>query len=323
MNNESTKKSPWWLLPNLLSLDAPLLAVLWMWLLAKSMRVVYMDSYSYWLLAGAIWCVYVVDRVWDVRRFHSRGGDIDQMSTRHRFHWKYRKILLPLVLAVVVYGIHSAFNVASAALLTAGVSGIGLCVIYILVRAFDTGDIAYAKNFIAGITFAFGVSAPIVVESVQLPLGVSDLWYHFTASSDANFFLALKHGIGNFFKMTISTVAVVFSSGSLPFLFGLLCFLNITGIDLWEKSRRSKNEEEKESCETIFATGALMLAALAVYLAAYSLAEFERPASYVVMVAATLLYLINKKRSIFYLDAQRVLADFAMILPIPLWWFFN
>ena len=123
--------------------------------------------------------------------------------------------------------------------------------------------------------------------------------------------------------MTISTVAVVFSSGSLPFLFGLLCFLNITGIDLWEKSRRSKNEEEKESCETIFATGALMLAALAVYLAAYSLAEFERPASYVVMVAATLLYLINKKRSIFYLDAQRVLADFAMILPIPLWWFFN
>ena len=106
MNNESTKKSPWWLLPNLLSLDAPLLAVLWMWLLAKSMRVVYMDSYSYWLLASAIWCVYVVDRVWDVRRFLSRGGDIDQMSTRHRFHWKYRKILLPLVLAIVVYGIH-------------------------------------------------------------------------------------------------------------------------------------------------------------------------------------------------------------------------
>jgi len=309
-------------LPNLLSLDAPLVAVLWMWVLAKSMRVVYMDTHSYWLLAGAIWCVYVVDRVWDVRRFTRKGGSLEEMSARHRFHWKFKMLLLPMVLGVAVYGVHTAFNVASAALLTAGVAGIGLCLLYAVVRFFDDSEIAYAKNFIAGITFAFGVAAPIVVESAPLQMGISDLWYHFSAHSDTDFMLALRHGLMNFLSLTFYTVIDVFKIGIQPFLFGLLCFLNITGIDLWEASRKSKVEEEKETYETIFATMALMLAAFTVYLAAYQMVEFERPTCYIVMVVTALLYFINKKRAMFYLDAQRVLADFAMILPLPLWYLF-
>ncbi len=320
MNKEPSKRPPLWLLPNLLSLDAPLVAVVWMWIIAKSMRVVYVDSHSYWLLAGAVWCVYVLDRILDVKRFK---GELGEMSQRHQFHWRYRHLLLPVVAGVILYSVYSALNVASAALLTAGVSGVGMCLLYLLVRKFDQGEIAYTKNFIAAITFSFGVSAPIVVESVQLPKGIYDLWFHFTSSSDADFLLALRHGVANFFLMTFSTVGIVFASSSLPFLFGLLCFLNITGIDLWEKSRRSEREDEKEACETILATGLLLLAAYAVYLAAYKLSEYERPLCYVVMVSAALLYLINKKRSFFYLEAQRVLADFAMILPLPLFWILN
>ena len=231
--------------------------------------------------------------------------------------------MLPLVIGVIIYGVYSAFNVASVALLTAGVSGIGMCLLYVLARKFDQGEIAYTKNFIAGMTFSFGVAAPIVVESVPLQKGIYDLWFHFTSNSDVDFFLALRHGIANFFMMTVMTVGEVFASSALPFLFGLLCFLNITGIDLWEKSRRTDVEEEKEACEAILATGLLLLAAFAVYLAAYKLSEYERPLSYIVMVAATLLYLINRNRSVFYLDAQRVLADLALILPLPLIWLLN
>ena len=321
MSNESTKRSPWWLFPNLLSIDAPLVAVLWMWLLAKSMRVVYMDTHSYWLLAGAIWCVYVTDRIWDVRRFCHKGeGKVEEMSTRHQFHWKFRMFLLPLVLVVAGYGIYTAFNVASAALLTAGIAGIGLCLLYALVRVFDDSEIAYVKNFLAGITFAFGVSAPIVVESTPLQMGIVDIWYHFSAASDVGFTEALKHGVANFFSLTFYTVIDVFKISILPFLFGLLCFLNITGIDLWEASRRSEDEDDKEAYEAVFATLSLVLVAFTVYLAAYKLVEFERPTCYIVMVVTALLYFINKKRSLLYLDAQRVLADFAMILPIPLWY---
>ncbi|MFT5633762.1 MAG: hypothetical protein ACI9SQ_001485 [Rubritalea sp.] len=320
MNERPSKRPPFWLLPNLLSLDAPLVAVVWMWILAKSMRVVYVDNHAYWLLAGAVWSIYVLDRILDVRRDQ---GPVEEMSARHRFHWKYWKILLPIVIGVVIYCGYSAFNIASAALLTAGISGVGMVFIYILARNFDKGEVAYAKNFIAAMTFSFGVAAPIVVESVQLEKGIYDLWFHFTSHSDADFFLALRHGIANFFLMTVSTLGIVFASSALPFLFGLLCFLNITAIDLWEKSRRSSLDEEKEACETLLGTGLLILAAYAVYLAAYKLSEYERPLCYVVMVATALLYLINKYRSNFYLDAQRVLADLAMILPLPLIWIFS
>ena len=320
MNDRASKRPPFWLLPNLLSLDAPLVAVVWMWILAKSMRVVYVETHAYWLLTAAVWCVYVIDRILDVKRFQ---GSVEEMSARHQFHWKYWKLLLPVVLVVIGYSVYTSFHIASAALLTAGLSGMGMVLLYILARKFDQGEIAYTKNFIAAMTFSFGVSAPIVVESIELDRGFYDLWFHFTSLSDANFLLALRHGIVNFFLMTISTVSIVLSSSFLPLLFGLLCFANITGIDLWEKSRRSDSAEEKEECEALLGTLLFILAAFALYLAAYKLSEYERPLCYVVMVSVVLLYLINKNRANFHLDAQRVLADLAMILPLPLIWIFS
>jgi hypothetical protein len=144
MNERSSKKTPFWLVPNLLSLDAPLVAVIWMWILAKSMRVVYVDTHAYWLLAGAVWSIYVLDRILDVKRYQ---GPVEEMSTRHRFHWKYWKILLPIVIGIILYCGYSSLHIASAALLTAGVSGVGMVLFYMLVRSFDKGDVAYAKNF--------------------------------------------------------------------------------------------------------------------------------------------------------------------------------
>ncbi len=284
------------------------------------MRVVYVETHSYWLLAAAVWCFYVLDRIMDARRSVSLKKE---MSTRHEFHWKYRKLFLPLVFGVIGYCGYVSFSIASIALLTAGVSGIGLIFLYLLASKLDKAEIAYAKNFIAAMTFSFGVAAPIVVESVDLKLGFHDLWFHFSSQSDISLWLAFRHGIVNFFMMTLSTISIVFGSNSLPLLFGLLCFANITGIDIWEKSRRSDLEEEKEACEALLGTGLLILAAVALYMAAYKLSEYERPLCYVVMVSVALLHVINKNRSLFYLDAQRVLADLAMILPLPLMWIFS
>lgn len=322
MNERPSKRTPIWLLPNLLSLDAPIVAVVWMWILSKSLRVVYVETHAYWLLAAAVWCVYVIDRIFD---YHKHKDLVQEVNTRYLFHWKYRKLLIPVVIGVAVYIGDISLNIASEALLTAGLSGVGMIFLYILAWKFDKGEVAYAKNFIAAMTFAFGVAAPIVVESVQLDpdRGFFGVWYHFTSHTDTNFLLALRHGIANFFMMSLSTVGIVFGSSILPFLFGLLCFLNITGIDLWEKSRRTDLQEEKDACEALMGTGLLILAAFALYLAAYKLSEYERPLCYVVMVSVALLHLINKNRSKFYLDAQRVLADLAMILPLPLIWIFS
>jgi len=324
------KRPAWWLLPNLLSLDAPLVAVVWMWILAKSMRVMYVDSYSYWLVAGAVWSIYVLDRVmdvWRLKKAEAKGEDIPvtPLSPRHHFHWKYRSILLTLVVAVVIYSIYAAFNIASENLLTAGFTGVFLVIVYLVARKIDQGEITYFKNLIAGVTFAFGVAAPIVLERMDLysdsnVMSLSGVYYHFTDASPVSFWRAIEFAFVNSFKMVISVLGVVMFQSFLPILFALLCFLNITAIDLWQKSRSSDDEEEKDICEGIIGTGLIALVALSVYLAAYKLTETERILAYVVMISAAMLQILNKKRSMFYLDAQRVLADLLMILPLPIAW---
>ena len=73
-------------------------------------------------------------------------------------------------------------------------------------------------------------------------------------------------------------------------------------------------------CEAIIGTGLIALVAFSVFLAAFKLTETERILAYAVMVSAALLQMLNKRRSMFFLDAQRVLADFVMILPLPIVW---
>ena len=316
------KRSPWWLYPNLLSLDAPIVAVVWMWILAKSLRVDYVEDYAYWLVAASVWCVYVLDRIFDVVRFRATHGKDVSLTERHQFHWKYRKILLVIVATVVTASVYTAFNIASEALLSVGLVGVLLVLFYIQVRKIDSGEIAYIKNFMAGMIFAYGVSAPIIVESVVLPKYFNnDVWYHLSNQENLPFLTALVNGLFNFGLMAIGSIAnVFFMSPILPVLFGLLCFLNITAIDLWEKSRSTDDKEEKESYEAMLGLGLLILVGLSVFTMANYLSELERIFCYVLMVAAAMLQLLNKYRSRFYLNAQRVLADLILILPVPLVW---
>ncbi len=313
-----SNRPPWWLLPNLLSLDAPLVAVVWMWVLAKSMRVVYVESYAYWLVAAAVWSIYVLDRLLDMYRYQRNPNSGVVISKRHEYHWKYRKVLIPVVTAVVVYSIYAAFNIASEALLSAGVSGIALVAVYLLVSKVEKGEVRYFKNFVAGMTFAYGVAAPIIIESTHLEFSLSGVYYHLMAA-EVPMWVAIKYALNNYVVMVVEILSKVFITQSfLPFLFGLLCFLNITAIDLWEKSRHSDDEEEKAACEATLGMGLLMLMFLTVYYTAFKATEIERIFCYAVMVSTALLQILNRKRSFFYLDAQRVLVDFIMIVPLPL-----
>ena len=93
MNN---RRNPLWLLPNLLSLDAPLVGLAWMWMLVRALRVDYMQTAAWFVLQGAIWCVYVLDRLIDSwLRPEQR-----QSSPRHIFHWRWRWLMLHSGLAV-------------------------------------------------------------------------------------------------------------------------------------------------------------------------------------------------------------------------------
>ena len=81
---------PWWLLPNLLALDAPTVAVVWQRFLAAESAVVVPFAASLSLF-GAVWALYLLDRVLDGRR-----GAIQ--ADRHRFAVSHRRICTALML---------------------------------------------------------------------------------------------------------------------------------------------------------------------------------------------------------------------------------
>lgn len=78
-SNNQRKAIPWWLWPNVLNLDAPLVAVVWQEMFARMVGAPLGAEYR-WLLFLAVWQVYFVDRWLDSRR------DPKIQTDRHRFH---------------------------------------------------------------------------------------------------------------------------------------------------------------------------------------------------------------------------------------------
>ena len=92
-------RRPLWLLPNLLSLDAPLVAVAWLYMLAKTWGVNYHPEHEYVVLGLVVWVLYVTDRLLDAAVL----GDSPRCQERHRFHRRHwRKFVGGAVVAVTV-----------------------------------------------------------------------------------------------------------------------------------------------------------------------------------------------------------------------------
>ncbi|MES1258612.1 MAG: hypothetical protein ABUS51_09280, partial [Acidobacteriota bacterium] len=77
------QRTPWWLWLNLLSLDAPLVALVWQDFLAhcypSSLRLV-----GRWVLGLTVWGIYLADRLMDVRH-----PATNNEAPRHGFYRKH------------------------------------------------------------------------------------------------------------------------------------------------------------------------------------------------------------------------------------------
>lgn len=95
-------RTPWWLWPQVLSLDAPLVAVAWMAALAQGHHLTLAPAF-YWGLALVTWIIYAVDRTADA----VSGRLAQPMSTRHLFYRRHSRLflgaVLPLAAALVVW----------------------------------------------------------------------------------------------------------------------------------------------------------------------------------------------------------------------------
>ena len=302
------QRTPLWLIPNLLSIDAPLVALAWMWMYAEAARVEYVAAASWWVLPAAVWCVYVLDRLLDSWR-HPEFRD---QSPRHRFHWKFRFPLLFIAIVAGVICVYEALFVLPRAIFSAGLVAMMICAIYFLIAYFRTKEIPYFKNFIAGMVFAMGVGIPInAANSTLLVTDFNEVIYAFQNTG-------IIHALWNFGVMVISTLYVVFIGSKEVWVFGLLCIMNITAIDLWEKAYQARDEETASVNESTLTLGLIFLAGGALLFAAMAADDYAKPFFYAVMVAAALMQGLNHYRERFSMNALRVLADVALLVPLPI-----
>jgi len=288
-------RKPWWLFPNLLSLDAPLVAVAWLAVFAKMWRLVYHPWEAYVALGLVVWVIYVIDRLIDASL---RKDTPQRCEPRHFFHWKYRKVFagsaalasVTALFLVIRYMPYSIFGYLFAAgILVGGFFGLSL------LSQQDSDEIPYLKNIIAGLAFAYGVGL---------------LAYVYNPSADI-------------FQTMRSREIICFA---------VLCIMNISAIDLWEHANRTQDVEVKATDELALTLPLALLGFAALVFAYQANPHPEdvvdygivtRSFFYAILTGAALLYVLNRSRNRFHMDTLRVLADVALIIPVLVFFAFS
>lgn len=275
----SDSRKPLWLYPNLLSLDAPLVAVAWLHVFAQTWRLGYHPWEAYITLGLAVWIIYVADRLLDISL---AGGVRSKLQARHRFHQRHQK-RFKIVLAIacvatiaMVIGkmpVSLFSNLIPAGVLVAGFFGLSM------LSSQDPNVVPHSKNVIAGVTFAFGTA----------------MTAHLYRS---------EYGI---YDMIFSREFVCFS---------VLCVLNISAIDLWEHAARSRDPEIKSRDELTLTLPLALLGGASLLYAVLDDEQSSRPFFYAILTGAALLHVLNRSRARFSMDALRVLADVALLIPV-------
>lgn len=268
-------RRPIWLWPNLLSLDAPIVAVVWFWMLVQTWQVKWLPQTLPWLVALIVWCVYVADRLID-QRPGAQGWP--RQSSRHQFHARHRWMFTGLlVLALIAVGV--LLLLLPTDLWLHGSPVLLLVVLYFFLAWVGESEVtALVKNVVAGLAFAYGTAVGL-----------------------------------HFYQPTMGVISFLLAPEIL--VFALLCILNITAIDIWESAR---DQESGYRPSDVVLTAVLFLVVLGAIVFAERGDDHLKPFFWAAMAAAGALQLVNLFGRFWSLDLQRVMADVAMIFPLPI-----
>ncbi|MGC4016102.1 MAG: hypothetical protein QM755_16485 [Luteolibacter sp.] len=300
----SDRRTPFWLFPNLLSLDAPLVAVAWLWVFACTWRADYLPVAAYVVLGLVVWAIYVFDRLFDAA---IRTGSPELLEDRHRFHLKYRKWFAIGAVAAGVAALITTLAALPVQILSYGLFGGVLVLGFFALNIFTNhrlGDIPYSKNVLAGLAFAYGTAVA------------------------AHVYLPAMDGKTGFRSLDLLLTPEVIC-------FGVLCIVNISAIDLWEKADHSGDEEKVAAADFTITVMLATLAAASVIFAVMesnSHPEVEgypsqehhvRPFYYSILIASGLLYILNRCRHRLPDRLLRVLVDGAFLVPVAIFMVFQ
>jgi len=149
---------PWWLVPNLLALDAPIVAAVWQRFLAARFGVVVPVAATV-ALAATVWCIYLTDRWLDARR-----GALD--ADRHHAAARYPVAFAGVALFAGCLATVTAIQLPSEYPLYGLVIGLGVAVYLALIHAVAAGFQFFrgAKELLVAVGFAAGVALPLSID---------------------------------------------------------------------------------------------------------------------------------------------------------------
>ena len=141
---------PPWLWPNLLSLDAPLVAAVWQDFVARSFHVPLRPAGRIALFL-TVWAIYIADRLLDVRRPANAAE-----SARHRFYRRYRAsagallaVLLAADFAIVAFWLRPA-------VLRNGLAPLAAVLVYLAALNIGPSQRRIPKEFAVAFLFTTG-----------------------------------------------------------------------------------------------------------------------------------------------------------------------
>jgi len=163
---ENPKKVPFWLWPNVLGLDAPLVAVAWQFFFAEVFRLKIPAS-NYLTLGLAVWVIYSVDRLLDARQLRAP----ERAAARHRFYRRWYVPMAAITALVAAEAVFLALTRLPANLVHVGLMLSALVGVYFVHRIWIRGPmlLVLPKEVFAGFVFAVGATLAGHVWSSEIP----------------------------------------------------------------------------------------------------------------------------------------------------------
>jgi hypothetical protein len=316
--------TPWWLWPHVLSLEMPVVAVLWQQALAHAhgIRLTPLLGVG---LGLACWGIYLLDRTLGAYATKDAGT----LDVRRRFYLRHRRVLLlgviPPALVLLAW---MAFFVIPEGVLWQAVS-LALLVALYLASWSAQGSRVSRDVFVS----CAGLGGILLITHMPLPGG-----YRFTLSLCVlgvmvlSFLRQLDIRMGKALPKEL-TAALLFAMGCTvstrflamletvkepvmeTLLLALLFACNLHGISCREAGLL------KTPKHTLLLLGTLAFALAVLWLIGSGmLVHSLHGTAYAALGVVVLLALVHGSRRHLSVDAYRVLADLALVLPLPLVW---
>ena len=318
------RRTPWWLWPHVLSLEAPVVAVLWQAALAHAhgIRLTPLLNVG---LALACWLVYLLDRTLDTVAVKSPA----ELDVRHAFYHRHRRVLLlgvlPPALLLLAW---MALYVIPEGVLWQAVSLALLVALYlaswsaqgsrvtrdVFVSCAGLGGIMLISRMPLGSGSKFVLSLLVLGVMVLSVLRQLDIRMGNVLPKELTAALLFAMGCTTstrFLAMPETIVEPVLECVLLALLFAC----NLHGITCREAGLQDDRKHSRLVLGTLFFTLAVLWC-IELGLLEHVLRGPARAA----LGAVVLLSVVQGSRRRFSTDAYRVLADLALILPLPLAW---